>query len=220
MDMYAKHMQVESAHLIFKRMEDKDIVSWNTMISCFVKNGHTREALPYLTEIHSDSGGELVPDIITVLSSIQTCSEITSLQHGQVLHGYVVRSGFDCNVFICNALIDMYSRSGRIDLAKKIFEEMDVKDLGSWNSMITAYGIHGDGNSALRVFTGLKKLGRHQPNAVTFVSVISACGNLGLTTEGYECFKRLQNRAKNGAFCLDGGPLGEVREAHGRIGFH
>ncbi|KAG1354681.1 pentatricopeptide repeat-containing protein [Cocos nucifera] len=191
MGMYAKREQVESAHLIFRRMENRDIISWNTMISYFVKNGSIAEALQHLTEIHGTSAGLLVPDHVTLLSSIQACSEIASLQQGQILHGYVIRSGFDHDVFICNALIDMYARSGRIDLSEQIFKEMDVRDLGSWNSMIAAYGIHGDGNSALKVFTELKNRGRHKPNGLTFVSIISACGHSGLTVEGYECFKSM-----------------------------
>ncbi|XP_038974624.1 pentatricopeptide repeat-containing protein At4g21300-like [Phoenix dactylifera] len=191
MGMYAKHEQAASAHSIFRRMENRDIISWNTVISCFVKNGSIAEALQHLSGIHGTSGGALAPDHVTMLSSIQACSDIASLQQGQILHGYVIRSGFDHDVFICNALIDMYAKSGRIDLAEQIFKDMDIRDLGSWNSMIAAYGIHGDGNSALNVFAELKSRGRHKPNGLTFASIISACGHSGSTVEGFECFKSM-----------------------------
>jgi len=66
------------------------------------------------------------------------------------------------------------------------------KDLSSWNSMIQAYGIHGDGHSALRAFNQLKRQHKHTPNAITFVSVISACSHSGLMKEGYQCFETMQ----------------------------
>ncbi|KAJ0974436.1 hypothetical protein J5N97_016401 [Dioscorea zingiberensis] len=192
MDMYAKLEQVDSANLIFRKMENRDIVSWNTLMSCFVKNGRAHEALQHLNEIHSKFGDDLLPDFVTILSSIHACSEIASLQHGQILHCYAMKSGFRCDTFVSNALIDMYAKSGRIDFAKDTFEEMEMKDLGTWNSMIAAYGIHGDGDSALKVFYELKQLGRQKPNAVTFASIISACSHSGLTAEGYELFKSMQ----------------------------
>lgn len=193
LDLYAKHRYVDSAHLIFKRMGNRDIVSWNSMISCFAKNDRVEEALQHLGQVHDASGGELKLDFVTVLSSVQACSTISSLERGQILHGFVIKAGFDSDSFVCNALIDMYGKSGRVGLAEQLFQEMeDTRDVGSWNSLIAAYGIHGDGDSALRVFEELRSGGRRNPNAVSFVNVISACGHSGLTMEGYECFKRMQ----------------------------
>jgi pentatricopeptide repeat protein len=81
---------------------------------------------------------------------------------------------------------------GRIDFAEMIFQQMDTKDLVSWNSMINAYGIHGDGHSALRIFHQLKDARTLSPNAITFVSVISACSHAGLISEGYKCFESMR----------------------------
>ncbi|XP_074573745.1 pentatricopeptide repeat-containing protein At3g57430, chloroplastic-like [Curcuma longa] len=191
-DLYAKHGQIESAHFIFERMEERDTVSWNTMISCLLKNDHADESLDYLSQLHAASGGELMPDFVTIISSIQACSMISSLEKGQILHGLVIKSGFNSDVFVCNALIDMYGKSGWVNSANQIFQEMDVRDLGSWNSIISIYGIHGKGASALKVFKNLRLTQTHKPNAVTFVNVISACGHSGLSSEGFECFKVMQ----------------------------
>ncbi|CAD6243003.1 unnamed protein product [Miscanthus lutarioriparius] len=107
-----------------------------------------------------------------------------------MLHGYM-KSGFVYDVSICNALISMYAKLGRLDFAEMIFKRMDIKDIVSWNSMINAYGMHGDGHSALRVFHQLKDAGTPLPNAITFVSVISACSHSGLISEGYKCFESM-----------------------------
>lgn len=191
--MYARFEQVDAAHSVFKGMKVKDIVSWNTMISCLAKSDYVNEALELFSTLHSGGGGGgLVPDFVTVLSVVQACSNAGLLLQGQMLHGYIVKYGFVHDVSICNALIIMYAKLGRIDSAEQIFRQMGVKDLVSWNSMINAYGIHGDGHSALRYFHQLTDDGAHTPNAITFLNVISACSHSGLISEGYKCFESMR----------------------------
>ncbi|KAJ4954794.1 hypothetical protein NE237_011577 [Protea cynaroides] len=191
MDMYAENKRDDMASRLFSKMNEKDIVSWNTMISCLVKNGCPLGALMLFGKVHSNEGDTVVPDIITVLTSLQACSEVASLHMGQVIHGYITRSGFGNDIFIGNSLITMYGKAGRIDFAEKVFEEMPAKDTGSWNSMIAAYGINGDGISALQTLQKMRKLAVHQPNAVTFVNVLSACSHSGLVLEAFDCFNKM-----------------------------
>ncbi|KAK3158733.1 hypothetical protein QOZ80_2AG0140900 [Eleusine coracana subsp. coracana] len=191
MGMYARFEQVGAADLVFNSMQGKDIVSWNTIISCLAKSDHVNEALELFSALHAGTDG-LTPDFVTVLSIVQACTNAGLLLQGQMLHGYIMKSGFLYDVSICNALISMYAKLGRLDFAEMIFRQMDTKDLVSWNSMINAYGIHGDGHSALRIFHQLKNAGTPAPNAITFVSVISACSHSGLISEGYECFESMR----------------------------
>lgn len=190
MGMYARFEQIDAAHLVFEGMKVKDIVSWNTIISCLAKSDRVNEAMELFNVLHA-AGGGLAPDFVTVLSILQACSSAGLLYQGQMIHGYIMKSNFAYDVSICNALISMYAKLGRIDFAEMIFERMDNKDLVSWNSMINAYGMHGDGHSALRVFHQLKDAGTPAPNAITFVSVISACSHSGLISEGYKCFESM-----------------------------
>lgn len=194
MGMYARFEQVHAAHFVFKGMRVKDIVSWNTMISCLAKSDYVNEALELFSTLHSGGGGGggLVPDFVTVLSVVQACSNAGSLLQGQMLHGYIVKYGFVHDVSMCNALIIMYAKLGIIYSAEQIFRKMDVKDLVSWNSMIHAYGIHGDGHSALKYFRQLTDVGVHAPNAITYLHVISACSHSGLISEGYKCFESMR----------------------------
>ncbi|CAN6253790.1 unnamed protein product [Urochloa humidicola] len=191
MGMYARFEQVDAVHLLFSGMEVKDIVSWNTIISCLAKSDHVNETMELFSVLHAN-GGRLAPDLVTVLSIVQACSNAGLLHQGQMLHGYIMKSGFVNDVSVCNALISMYAKLGRIDFAEMIFEMMDIKDLISWNSMIAAYGMHGDGHSALRIFNQLKDARTPAPNAITFVSVISACSHAGLISEGYKCFESMR----------------------------
>ncbi|KAF8379579.1 hypothetical protein HHK36_029020 [Tetracentron sinense] len=192
-DMYVENKHDDSAFQLFTKMSKRDIVSWNTMISCLVKNGWPSKALELLSEIHSRGDDQAIPDFITMLSSVLACSNLASLQLGQIIHGYITRSGLGCDVFVANSLIDMYSNSGKMDFAKRVFEDMPVKDMGSWNSVIAAYGINGNGTSALQAFAELKDSGV-QPNVITFVNVLSACGHSGLVEEGFELFNSMGSK--------------------------
>ncbi|KAK0587520.1 hypothetical protein LWI29_024348 [Acer saccharum] len=187
-DMYAENGESDSSYQIFVRMKDKDVVSWNSMITCLVKNGEPDQAIMLVKNIHGNKAGSVTPDFITMLASIQACSNLASLQLGQIIHGFIMKGGFVSDIFIQNALIDFYGRSGELVLAEKIFKEMHVKDLGSWNSLIAAYGVNGDGNSALQVFNQLRRSGIHQPNTITYVNILAACAHAGMVEEGFEIF--------------------------------
>ncbi|KAK1325941.1 Pentatricopeptide repeat-containing protein [Acorus calamus] len=192
LDMCGKEEQsIESARRLFCTMRDRDIASWNTMISCFIKNARIDDALGLLTELHSNGEGGVTPDVVTILSSLQACSHLASLRLVQILHGYAIRSGFERDVFIGNALIDFYAKSGDITSSLRVFEHTPFRDVGSCNSMITAHAIHGDAISALLVFEELKRLPDLHPNSITFLSVLSACARSGMVGEGFKGFKSM-----------------------------
>ncbi|GFZ06693.1 tetratricopeptide repeat (TPR)-like superfamily protein [Actinidia rufa] len=132
-------------------MSAKDIITWNTLMTCLVKNERSSEVLKLLSEIHAYGAED---DISQILSR---CSHQFKLVQTWQPFGLV-----------------------NLDFAEQIFEDMPVRDLGSWNSLIAAYGINGSGTSALQIFTKLQESGIYQPNAITFVNILSACGRAGL----------------------------------------
>lgn len=193
LDMYGESGQLDFAFQFFRMMKFKDITSWNTLMTCLVKSERPSEVLKLLTDIHTYGPQDnIFPDFITMLASTKACSNLSSERLGQVIHGYTLRAGMISDVFVQNSLVDMYGKSGRLDLAEQMFEEMPIRDLGSWNSLIAAYGMNGNGISALQTFVKLKKSGIYKPNEITFASVLSACSHSGLIEEGFEIFECLK----------------------------
>ncbi|MCI29388.1 pentatricopeptide repeat-containing protein, partial [Trifolium medium] len=84
----------------------------------------------------------------------------------------------------------MYAKCGKIDYASRFFELMPVRNIYSWNSMISGYARHGHGQQALKLFTRMK-LHDQSPDHVTFVGVLSACSHVGLVDEGFKHFKSM-----------------------------
>ncbi|KAF9613732.1 hypothetical protein IFM89_010174 [Coptis chinensis] len=86
----------------------------------------------------------------------QWCFEFEMIrEHGRCSHGNLTVCGFAIDTSIRKALIDMYSKCGRIDFAREVFNRMPKRDIISWNAKIDGYGIHGLGREALLLFHDL-----------------------------------------------------------------
>ncbi|XP_006829023.2 pentatricopeptide repeat-containing protein At3g57430, chloroplastic [Amborella trichopoda] len=191
MDMYSKHGEIDPVRQLFLEMPKRDIVSWNTLILCYVHNGHTVGALELFAKIHRRDCNNIRPDSITMLVALQGCAQLASLHKGEIIHAFIMKSGLEFDIYIGNSLIDMYAKSGRLDLSEQVFTEMPGKDLGSWNSMISAYGTHGYGNSSLELFNKMQNLGIQEPDQRTLVCVLSACVHSGLIEHGLNIFESM-----------------------------
>ncbi|KAL5859396.1 hypothetical protein ACOSQ4_000692 [Xanthoceras sorbifolium] len=184
LSMYAKCGIINDAIRFFDEMNLKDTITYNAIISGCSQNGYAQEALHIFHEMQL-SGIE--PDLATMVSVLPTCSHLVASQHGACGHGFSIVRGFIADTSICNALIDMYSKCGKIDFAKKVFDSMDRRDIVSWNAMIDGYGIHGLGKEALLLFSQMNAVGL-KPDDVTFICLLSSCSHSRLVTEGKQLF--------------------------------
>ncbi|KAI3473904.1 hypothetical protein Pfo_028096 [Paulownia fortunei] len=181
-DMYAKFGCVENASHVFSSMPEKNLVSWSAMIACFARNGRPFEALDLFHEMVLKSG-DMLPNSVTMVSVLQACAALSALEQGKLIHGYILRKGLDSILPVMSALLTMYARCGDLNLGINVFNQMDKRDVVSWNSLISSYGIHGLGSKALMVFQEMVQLGM-SPSPISFVSVLGACSHSGLIDEG------------------------------------
>lgn len=190
LSMYAKAGLIDQATTLFDQMVVKDTVSYSALVSGYVQNGKADEAFRVFRKMQACN---VQPDVATMVSLIPACSHLAALQHGKCGHGSVIVRGIASETSICNALIDMYAKCGRIDLSRQIFDVMPARDIVSWNTMIAGYGIHGLGKEATALFLDMK----HQacePDDVTFICLISACSHSGLVTEGKRWFHMMVHK--------------------------
>eukprot|EP01018_Ginkgo_biloba_P030649 Gb_26651 [translate_table: standard] len=183
-DMYAKCGNIEIARQLFDKMSKRDVVSWSAMIARYVQNGHANEALALFQEMKQT---DVKPDLVTVASVLSACAHLAALQQGRDIHDYIINSGFELDVNVCTALVDMYAKCGSIDIARQLFDKMCKRDVVSWNAMIAAYGMHGHAQDALELFSQMQQTGIN-PDHITFISVLSACSHAGLVDEGRQYF--------------------------------
>eukprot|EP01018_Ginkgo_biloba_P030280 Gb_21441 [translate_table: standard] len=186
-DMYAKCKSVDIACLVFDKILQRNVVSWNAMIAGYSQNGYANETLTLFRQMQLAG---VKPNRVTIVSVLPGCADLAALQQGKEIHGYIIRSGIESDVFAGNALVDMYAKCGSIQIASQVFDQMAEQDVVSWNTMIAGYGIHGYGKESLAHFHNMQQAGL-KPDYITFIAVLSACSHAGLVDEGWQYFHRM-----------------------------
>ncbi|KAF5184276.1 Pentatricopeptide repeat-containing protein [Thalictrum thalictroides] len=182
-EMYASCRKLGDCHKVFHSINDRTIVSWNSIISVSARNGLADEALGLFIQLRLHG---LLPDSFTLASSLSACGKSSNYQLGSQIHGLIVKTCFDSNEYVQNSLIDMYSKCGFVDIAYKIFGEMQVKSLITWNSMVCGFTQNGNSVEAIGLLDQMhyKNL---EMDSVTFLSAIQSCSHLGYLEKG-KCF--------------------------------
>ncbi|CAO1940878.1 unnamed protein product [Urochloa humidicola] len=180
--MYFHCGDTRSAELVFYSMGDKNLCSWNCMISGFAQNNKGWRALQFYQKME-----DYVPNEISMVGIICACTQLGDYGQGKSIHGHVVRSGFQNNVFISASLVDMYCKCGRLDIAVRVFDGSAGKSIAGWNSMISAFGFHGHGFKSIELFWKMIDSGTKATSS-TFIALLSACSHSGLIDEGWKYY--------------------------------
>ncbi|KAL2329965.1 hypothetical protein Fmac_017546 [Flemingia macrophylla] len=183
-DMYSKCGSIEDAHFVFDQMPEKTTVAWNSIIASYALHGYSEEALSLHYEM-CDSGATIDHFTISIVTRI--CARLGSLEHAKQAHAALVRHGYVTEIVANTALVDFYSKWGRMEDARHVFNRMHSKNVISWNALIAGYGNHGQGEEAVKMFEQMLQE-RMIPNHVTFLAVLSACSYSGLSAQGWEIF--------------------------------
>ncbi|WMV15610.1 hypothetical protein MTR67_008995 [Solanum verrucosum] len=134
-------------------------------------------------------------DRISCTALITGYAREASLSLGRQLHAIAIKYQSTLDVAMSNALVDMYAKTGEIEDANNVFQHMTEKNVISWTSMISAYGVHGRGVDAVSYFKKMECEG-FEPNDITFLSLLFACSHNGLTAEGWKCFSEMVRKYK------------------------
>ncbi|XP_042427201.1 pentatricopeptide repeat-containing protein At2g41080 [Zingiber officinale] len=184
------HMYMRSGHLeegerVLKGLPFLNVVSCNTVIAGRAQNGDPEGAFHHFI-LMKNAG--LLPDHVTFVSIISACSDLAALAQGQQVHAQVIHVGVGSVTPVRSSLISMYSKCGCLEDSSTIFSESDASDLVLWSSMIAAYGFHGRGEEAIKLFNEMIGEGT-DPSEVTFLSLLYACSHSGLKDKGREYFE-------------------------------
>ncbi|KAM7263269.1 hypothetical protein ACFE04_000952 [Oxalis oulophora] len=177
-DMYCKCKMVETARLIFDRMEDRTVVSWNSMIDGYVQNEFPENAMVIFQKM-LDEGVE--PSNVTVMEALHACANLGDLERGMFVHKLSDQLKISSDVSVMNSLISMYCKCKRPDIAAGIFRNLQGnKTRVSWNAMILGFAQNGCVNEAISYFCEMQRQ-NIKPDSFTMVSVIPALAELSVT---------------------------------------
>ncbi|KAH7441274.1 hypothetical protein KP509_03G031800 [Ceratopteris richardii] len=190
-DMYAKCGALQKAREVFDQLPTQDTVSWTALISGYVQQGKGQEALHCYEQMRQKG---VQPDNITYTSILKACGSVRAFDKGEEIYNQVRKEHrLDTDVVIMNALVDMYIKCGALDRAQEVFSESRVHNIISWNALISGYAQYGQGLEALNCYEEMKKKG-FSPDAVTFATLLKACGTIEALEWGRELHKEVAEK--------------------------
>ena len=181
--VYSRLNEIESARLLFDESPEKSLACWNAMISGYTQNGFSEMAISLFREMMF----EVRQNPVTITTILSACAQLGALSLGKWVHGLIKSENLECNIRVSNALINMYAKCGSIVEARQLFDLMTDKNVVTWTAMVSAYGLQGHGNEALKLFNEMLHSGL-PPCNVSFLSVLHACSHAGLVRRGNEIF--------------------------------
>ncbi|KAJ0083046.1 hypothetical protein Patl1_10570 [Pistacia atlantica] len=184
-DSYVKNGKVGYARTVFDMLLEKDVICSTSMISGYMNQGFVEEA----EEVFSKT---VEKDIVVYNAMIEGYSKsIDTAKKALKVQSQLMKTEFFEHVKMGSALVDMYAKCGRSEDARRIFDHMPEKNVFTWTSMIDGYGKNGNPNEALELFCRMQECSV-EPNYVTFLGALSACGHAGLVAKGREIFESME----------------------------
>ncbi|XP_028752170.1 pentatricopeptide repeat-containing protein At2g13600-like [Neltuma alba] len=189
---YAHCNQTKTVQELLERMMndgvEPSVYTWNGILAGCVENSHYGSAIQLFTKMQNPN---LKPDIYTVGIILTACSKLASIQRGKQVHAYSIRAGFDSDVHVGAALVDMYGKCGNIKYCMITYNRILNPDLVSDNAILTAYAMHGHGEKGIAHFRKMLA-GKVRPDHITFLSVLSSCVHAGSIEMGHDCFSLME----------------------------
>ncbi|KAI5653039.1 hypothetical protein M9H77_30226 [Catharanthus roseus] len=179
MSMYAKSGLILDASSVFRGIVDKDVISWNAIIAGLVENELIDDAFGMFQRMMKC---QEPPNYATIANILPLCACIRGndgYYFAKEIQAYVLRRAeLATEITVSNALLIFYLRVGRMSDAEILFNRMEIRDLVSWNSIISGFTLNGEWLKALELFHALVRLDKLQPDSITLLGVLPACGNL------------------------------------------
>lgn len=190
--MYSRCGELDDARQMFDEMRERgvcDIVSWNSIVSAYGRNEKAKEAVNMFCRM--TNGCVIRPDVVSLVNVLPSCASLGAIFQGKEVHCFAVRSGLFEDMFVGNALVDLYAKCGMMEEAKKVFERMEIKDVISWNTMVTGYSQTGGFNEALGLLQ-MMRAEKIQLDVVTWSAVIAGYAQKGHGYEALDVFRQMQ----------------------------
>ncbi|XP_022993859.1 pentatricopeptide repeat-containing protein At3g26540 [Cucurbita maxima] len=177
---YAMSGEVLKARELFNEMPERNVISWNAMLAGYIHSGQWEEALDFVHLMHNS-----IKDVdhVTLRLILNVCTGLLDVERGKQVHGFIYRIGFYANLYIGNALLDMYGKCGNLKSARVWFYQMSQwRDEVSWNALLTTYARHGMSEQAMTIFSEMQW--EAAPSKFTFATLLAACANTFALDQG------------------------------------
>ncbi|PON91276.1 Tetratricopeptide-like helical domain containing protein [Trema orientale] len=175
LNAYGKCGGIKDARRTFEYMTRRDIVSWNSLMSGYSQTGNVREIFQLLYRMRIEG---IKPDKQTFGSIVSAAATQNNLRLGKLVHGKILRTGFELDSHVETSLVVMYTKCSSVYSAFQIFGQIKNKDVILWTAMISGLVQNDCADRALTVFSQMLK-SKTEPSTTTVASALAACAKLG-----------------------------------------
>ncbi|MCO5601382.1 hypothetical protein L7F22_055502 [Adiantum nelumboides] len=178
--MYGNFGAMDEACFVLCHMQQPNAISWNTLMSAYMRQKGYSEVLGLFTEMHQRG---ISPDSVTITIILHSCVSLAAFSKGRLIHCLVIIDGLEAEISVCTSLIQMYTRWGAWKEARFVFDNMLERDEFTWTITIQAYFEHGHNEETLRLYRQMQQEGR-VPSKGILLLVVKSCTNLKDLAQG------------------------------------
>ncbi|XP_047150548.1 pentatricopeptide repeat-containing protein At1g34160 [Vigna umbellata] len=165
---------------IFRRIQTPSTNDWNAVLRGLAQSPEPMQALSWYRAI---SRSPQKVDALTCSFALKGCARALAFSEATQIHSQLLRFGFEADILLLTTLLDVYAKTGDLHAAHKVFDNMQKRDIASWNAMISGLAQGSRPNEAIGLFNRMKEEG-WRPNEVTVLGALSACSQLGALKHG------------------------------------
>jgi pentatricopeptide repeat protein len=173
--MLVRGGQLDSARLLFDRVENKSVVTWSAMASAYLQTGDWMEVFALFSSMRET---EQPMDSVVLANLITAAMLFGNNLVAKGVHALAIKVGFDRQEDLAASLVNLYSKCGNLLAAREVFDSLQWKSVIMWTSMLNGYVECGYPDEALATFDAML-CAKVEPNKATVLAVLSAGANLG-----------------------------------------
>ncbi|XP_059637664.1 pentatricopeptide repeat-containing protein At4g19191, mitochondrial-like [Cornus florida] len=172
-DTYANLGHFTISQQVFSSVTCPNTPLYNRFLRNLFKFGEFEKTLLVYQEMFLKS---MYPDEYTYPFVLRSCSQLSYAEIGKIIHGHVVKLGFDSYDIVGRALAEMYREIGNHG---KLIEERPI----NWNSLIFEACRSGDPEEGFQIFKRMR-MERLEPDSVCVINLLRASVDLNFLKLG------------------------------------
>ncbi|KAK1436613.1 hypothetical protein QVD17_02395 [Tagetes erecta] len=198
LQFYCKLHSTHDARKLFDQMTDRNtntnVFTWTSIIGMYCELGDYHEVIN-LFHMMIQQGG-VRPDHFVFPKVFKACAHLRDYKTGKYIYDYMTSIGFEGNNSVKRAYLDMFIKCGRMDIARRLFHQINSNDVIMWNIMVSGYVSKRDFTSALRYVHQMRLRGV-MPDRVTYNTILTGFAQLGQFKEAAKYFSRIDGFEPN-----------------------
>ncbi|KAH7286878.1 hypothetical protein KP509_32G026200 [Ceratopteris richardii] len=178
-EMYGKFGNIEELYSVFQTLMNRDVITWNTVISVLIQQGMCFPVLELFERMQDDT---IDPDEVTYINVLKVCTSIGTVLEGRLLHDQILRHGFDLHMNIKNQIVQMYIHNINLQEGYRVSIPME-EDSIQCDSEVDEHNLHE--TEVLCSGCSLEMCAEIiQSEKANYLAVLNACSSFGAIAQG------------------------------------